>query len=53
VVLTRSASTCAERIREPTGRATGVRLYRSVHLEHSASRMVEHHPRCFLIEPDA
>jgi hypothetical protein len=53
VVLTRPATTFAERIGEPTGRATGVRFYRWVHLEQSASRVVEHHPRCFWIEPDA
>jgi hypothetical protein len=52
VVLTRAASTFAERIGEPTGRATGVRFYRWVHLEQSASRVVEHQ-RCFPIEPDA
>jgi hypothetical protein len=52
VVLTRPASTCAERIGEPTGRATGVRFYRWVHLEQSVSRVVEHHPRCFWIEPE-
>src|SRR5690349_15263895 len=53
VSLTRPASTFAERIGEPTGRATGVRFYRWVHLEQSAARVVEHHPRCLWIEPDA
>jgi hypothetical protein len=49
VSLTRPASTYAERVGEPTGRATGVRFYRWVHLEQSASRVVENHPRCFWI----
>jgi hypothetical protein len=53
VSLTRPTSTFVKRIGEPTGRATGVRFYQWIHLEQSASRVVEHHPRCFLIEPDA
>jgi hypothetical protein len=53
VSLTGPASLCAARIGEATGRATGVRFYRWVQLGHSASRVVEHHPRCFLIEPGA
>lgn len=46
VSLTRTAAIFAHRIGEPTGRAMGVRFYRWVHLEQSASRIVEHHPRC-------
>jgi hypothetical protein len=46
ITLTRTAAQCAERIGEPQGRATGVRFTRIVHLEESASRIVEHHPRC-------
>lgn len=55
VALARPASSHAVRIGEPgDGHATGVRFYRWVHLEQSASRVVEHHPRClFVIEPDA
>lgn len=53
VLLARSAAACAERIGEPgDGRATGVRFYRWTHLEASGTRIVEHHPRCFLLEPD-
>jgi hypothetical protein len=53
VLLERSAAACAERIGEPgDGRATGVRFYRWAHLEASGTRIVEHHPRCFLLEPD-
>jgi hypothetical protein len=40
-LFARPAPTCTERIGEPTGRATGVRSYRWVHLEQSASRVVE------------
>jgi hypothetical protein len=46
VSLVRTAEYCARRIGDPTGRATGVRFYRWVHLDKSASRIVEHHPRC-------
>lgn len=46
VVLTQTPAQVAQRIGEPEGRATGVRFTRVVHLEESASRIIEHHPRC-------
>ena len=53
IVLSSTANTCAERIGPPgEGRATGVRFYRWTHLPESGARIVEHHPRCFLIEPE-
>jgi hypothetical protein len=52
VALMRSADVNAQRIGEPTGRATGVRFHRWVRLEASATRIVEHHPRCTYPEPE-
>lgn len=46
VVLVRSATAYAKRTGEAEGRATGVRFYRWAHLEASARRVIEHHPRC-------
>jgi hypothetical protein len=46
VFLARPAETHAQRIGAPDGRATGVKFYRSVRLDASASRVFEHHPRC-------
>jgi hypothetical protein len=45
VQLIRTASTHAEMIGPPTGRATGVRFFRWSHLD-SGTRVYEHHPRC-------
>jgi hypothetical protein len=47
VRLIETAATHARRIGPPgEGRASGVRFYRWVRLEQSATRIVEHHPRC-------
>lgn len=46
VALTRPAHERAERIGPSDGRANGVRFYRWVRLDQSASRIIEHHPRC-------
>jgi len=46
VLLVRSAATTAHRIGDAHGRANGVRFYRWMHLDESARRIVEHHPRC-------
>jgi len=52
VTLIETASMYAQRIGEPTGRATGVRFHRWVRLEASATRIVEHHPRCTYPAPE-
>jgi hypothetical protein len=53
ITLTQPASTSAEKIGPPgEGRATGVKFWRWTHLPESGARVVEHHPRCFLIEPE-
>jgi hypothetical protein len=47
VALARTAATCAHRIGEPTaGISLGVRFTRWLRLDASASRIIEHHPRC-------
>ena len=46
VALTRTADTHAQRIAGSSdGRAVGVKFFRSVRLDVSASRIFEHHPR--------
>ena len=46
VVLVRTADTSAQRVGPPTGHALGVQFYRWQRLDESASRIVQHHPRC-------
>jgi len=47
VALATSAATTAQRIGEPTTSTTmGVRFTRWLRLDASASRVIEHHPRC-------
>jgi hypothetical protein len=46
VALTRTADTHAQRIGPSDGRAVGVKFFRTVRLDASASRIFEHHPRC-------
>jgi len=46
VSLARSAASHAHRIGEPSGHNLGVRFYRWLRLDASASRIIEHHPRC-------
>ena len=50
MVVAQPAESSAEGIGPPSeGRATGVRFYRWARLEESATRVVEHHPRCYWI----
>jgi hypothetical protein len=46
VFLARPAETHAQRIGAADGRATGVKFYRSVRMDSTATRVFEHHPRC-------
>jgi hypothetical protein len=46
VVLVSTAATSAVRIGEPSGPSLGVRFTRYRRLDASASRIIEHHPRC-------
>jgi hypothetical protein len=46
VMLERSAETHGQRIGTPEGHNMGVRFYRSVRMDGTATRLYEHHPRC-------
>jgi hypothetical protein len=46
VVLARSAESQAQRIGPPTDGGLSQRFYRWTRLDESASRIIEHHPRC-------
>lgn len=47
VALVSAASSHAQRTGEPSSaQAPGIRFFRWVRLDRSASRIVEHHPRC-------
>jgi hypothetical protein len=46
VSLVRIAATHAQRIGEPSNLGLGVRFYRWRRLDASATRIIEHHPRC-------
>ena len=46
VALNRTTDTHGQRIGPSDGRAIGVKFYRTVRLDASASRIFEHHPRC-------
>jgi hypothetical protein len=46
VTLEHSAESYALRIGPADGRMRGVRFYRSVRIDSTATRVYEHHPRC-------
>jgi hypothetical protein len=46
VILLRTAEFSAHRVGSPSEPPLGVRFYRWQRLDESASRIVEHHPRC-------
>jgi hypothetical protein len=46
ISLLRTAANSAQRIGEPATKCNGVRFYRVVSVEVSATRIYEHHPRC-------
>lgn len=46
IVLARPVRFFAVRIGDPEGRWGAIRFYRWRHLDNSATRVVEHHPRC-------